>query len=69
MKYSEWIDFQFGRNVIEAVRQNASGKITNTQAAAKIANANARTRRKLAWLKSHPEAENSHDVMADDENL
>lgn len=66
MKYSEWIDLQFGHNIIDAIRANASGKMTREQAAQKIATANARTRRKLAWLKAHPEAENSHDLRDDD---
>lgn len=61
MKYSEWLDLQFGKAIIRATRANASGKMTNDAAAQEIAKANARTRHKLAWLKSHPEAETSFD--------
>ena len=61
MKYSEWIDLQLGKHIIHAVRQNAAGKLSAADAALEIAQANARTRHKLAWLKSHPEAENAYD--------
>ncbi len=63
MKYSEWIDYQFGRHIVQAVRANAAGKLSIEEAALEIARANGRTRRKLAWLRNHPEAETARDLL------
>ena len=56
LPYDEWIDFQYGKAIIRAVRDNAAKKITVDEAAMAIALANGKARRKHGWLKNHPEA-------------